>query len=87
MLGLSEMRGPAPVAQALYREMEASRELRLKLAAERKTAPHFENLVDAVAGEPAAGERASLGPMALLSTYADHRVIEVGSHRPAQRTH
>jgi ribosome-associated heat shock protein Hsp15 len=39
---LSEMRGPAAVAQTLYRETEASRELRLKLAEERKMMPHFE---------------------------------------------
>jgi ribosome-associated heat shock protein Hsp15 len=39
---LSEMRGPAAVAQTLYRETETSRELRLKLAEERKTMPHFE---------------------------------------------
>jgi ribosome-associated heat shock protein Hsp15 len=37
-----EMRGPAAVAQTLYRETEASRELRLKLAEERKAMPHFE---------------------------------------------
>ena len=42
ILGLSEMRGPAAVAQTLYRETEASRELRLKLAAEHKMMPHFE---------------------------------------------
>src|SRR5215467_7285419 len=36
VLLLSEMRGPAAVAQTRYRETEASRELRLKLAAERK---------------------------------------------------
>jgi ribosome-associated heat shock protein Hsp15 len=42
VLGPSEMRGPAAVAQTLYRETEASRELRLKLAAERKAMPHFE---------------------------------------------
>src|SRR6266436_2008479 len=41
---LSEMRGPAAVAQTLYRETEASRELRLKLAEERKAMPHFEAL-------------------------------------------
>ena len=39
---LSEMRGPAEVAQTLYRETEMSRELRLKAAEERKTTPHFE---------------------------------------------
>src|ERR1019366_7630020 len=36
VLGLSEMRGPAAIAQTLYRETEESRELRLKAAAERK---------------------------------------------------
>jgi ribosome-associated heat shock protein Hsp15 len=44
VLALSEMRGPAAVAQTLYRETEASRESRLKLAEERKSAPHFEAL-------------------------------------------
>src|ERR1700733_11783791 len=42
VLVLSEMRGPAPVAQTLYRETDASRDLRLKLAAERKAMPRFE---------------------------------------------
>ena len=42
VLVVSEMRGPAAVAQTLYRETEASRELRLKVAAERKEMPHFE---------------------------------------------
>ena len=36
VLLLSEARGPAAVAQTLYRETEASRELRLKVAEERK---------------------------------------------------
>jgi ribosome-associated heat shock protein Hsp15 len=36
VLLLSEIRGPATVAQTLYRETEASREARLKLADERK---------------------------------------------------
>jgi len=39
---LSEVRGPATVAQTLYRETETSRQLRLKLAEERKAMPHFE---------------------------------------------
>lgn len=47
VLVLSEMRGPAAVAQRLYRETEASRELRLKLAEERKAMPHFEALREA----------------------------------------
>jgi ribosome-associated heat shock protein Hsp15 len=42
VLVLSEIRGPAAVAQTLYRETEASRESRLKLAEERKAMPHFE---------------------------------------------
>jgi len=41
VLGLSDMRGPAAVAQALYRETEESRALRLKMAEERKAMPHF----------------------------------------------
>ena len=36
VLLLSEMRGPAAVAQTLYRETDESKEARLKLAAERK---------------------------------------------------
>ena len=39
VLVLGETRGPAAVAQTLYRETEASRELRLKLAEERKGMP------------------------------------------------
>ena len=39
VLGLSEMRGPAAVAQTLYRETAASRELRAKVAEERKAMP------------------------------------------------
>ena len=42
VLALSEMRGPAAVAQTLYCETDASRELRLKLAEERKAMPHYE---------------------------------------------
>lgn len=36
VLALSEVRGPAPVAQALYRETDASIEARLRLAEEQK---------------------------------------------------
>jgi len=42
VLSLSDMRGPAPVAQTLYHETEASRTLRMKLAEERKMVPYFE---------------------------------------------
>ncbi|HZI56138.1 MAG TPA: RNA-binding S4 domain-containing protein [Verrucomicrobiae bacterium] len=42
VLLLSEVRGPASVAQTLYRETEASKEARLKAAAERKAAMQFQ---------------------------------------------
>jgi ribosome-associated heat shock protein Hsp15 len=42
VLQVSDVRGPAAVAQTLYRETEASREARLKAAAERKAAMQFE---------------------------------------------
>jgi ribosome-associated heat shock protein Hsp15 len=41
VLQLSEMRGPAAVAQTLFRETDESREARLKLAAERKAMRQF----------------------------------------------
>ena len=44
VLQLSDVRGPAPVAQTLYRETEESRELRMKVAAERKAMGQFEQL-------------------------------------------
>ena len=42
VLAVSEMRGPATVAQKLYQESDASREMRMKVAEERKAMPHFE---------------------------------------------
>jgi ribosome-associated heat shock protein Hsp15 len=54
VLLLSEVRGPAAVAQARYRETEASRELRLKVAAERKAMKQFEELP---AGRPSKRDR------------------------------
>jgi ribosome-associated heat shock protein Hsp15 len=44
VLGLSDERGPAPVAQALYSETESSKEMRLKVAAERRATREFEIL-------------------------------------------
>jgi ribosome-associated heat shock protein Hsp15 len=41
VLLLSEVRGPASVAQTLYRETEESKEARLKAAAERKAAMQY----------------------------------------------
>jgi ribosome-associated heat shock protein Hsp15 len=54
VLLLSEMRGPAAVAQTLYHETEVSRELRLKLAEERKAIPGFEALRE---GKPSKRDR------------------------------
>jgi ribosome-associated heat shock protein Hsp15 len=41
VLALSEMRGPASVAQTLYRETDTSKELRLKAVEERKAMRQF----------------------------------------------
>ena len=57
VLGVSEIRGPAAVAQTLYRETEASRELRMKLAEERRTMPHFEGFRE---GKPSKRDRRDL---------------------------
>jgi ribosome-associated heat shock protein Hsp15 len=54
VLILSELRGPAAVAQTLYRETEASRELRLKVAEERKAMPHS---AESRAGKPSKRDR------------------------------
>ena len=54
VLLLSEIRGPASVAQTLYRETAESKESRLKVAAERKAAKDFEQLP---AGRPSKRDR------------------------------
>src|ERR1700730_3160463 len=54
VLFLSDVRGSASVAQTLYRETEASRELRQKVAAERKAMRQFEQLP---AGRPSKRDR------------------------------
>jgi len=41
VLTLCDVRGPAPVARTLYAETEASRELRAKVAEERKAGMHY----------------------------------------------
>jgi len=58
VLALSEMRGPAAVAQTLYRETEASREARLKAAEERKAAPRYEGYRE---GRPSKRDRRQIG--------------------------
>lgn len=57
VLALSEMRGPASVAQTLYRETEESKEARRKVAEERKSMPVFEVLQD---GRPSKRDRRQL---------------------------
>src|SRR5258708_15729680 len=57
VLLLSEVRGPASVAQTMYRETEASQELRLKVAAERKAMMQFEQLP---AGRPSKRDRGKI---------------------------
>ena len=54
VLLLSEVRGPASVAQTLYRETETSKRLRQKAAAERKAMRQFEELP---AGRPSKRDR------------------------------
>lgn len=54
VLLLSDVRGPASIAQTLYGETEASREMRLKVAAERKALTQFEELP---AGRPSKRDR------------------------------
>jgi ribosome-associated heat shock protein Hsp15 len=54
---LSEMRGPAAVAQTLYREAEASRKLREERAAERRIMPHLEAAYE---GRPSKRDRRRL---------------------------
>jgi ribosome-associated heat shock protein Hsp15 len=54
VLGVSDVRGPASIAQTLYRETEESREQRLKVAAERRAMKQFEELP---AGRPSKRDR------------------------------
>ena len=57
ILLVSEIRGPAAVAQTLYEETEESRVLRLKAAEERKAMPHFEATRE---GKPSKRDRREL---------------------------
>jgi ribosome-associated heat shock protein Hsp15 len=57
VLLLSEVRGPAAVAQTLYRETAESRAARLRLVEERKAMPHFDALG---AGKPSKRNRRAL---------------------------
>jgi ribosome-associated heat shock protein Hsp15 len=54
VLAISDIRGPAAVAQTLYRETDASREARAKAVAERKAMRQFETLPE---GRPSKRDR------------------------------
>jgi ribosome-associated heat shock protein Hsp15 len=54
VLAVSAARGPAAVAQALYRESDASREARLHLAEERKAMEQYVRLPE---GRPSKRDR------------------------------
>lgn len=54
VLGLSEMRGPAKVAQTLYAETESSKEARQRAAEERKAMPWIDVLTE---GRPSKRDR------------------------------
>ena len=60
VLLLSEVRGPAAVAQTLYSETAESREQRLKLAEERKAMPRFDAFGD---GRPSKRDRREINRM------------------------
>jgi ribosome-associated heat shock protein Hsp15 len=57
VLGVSDMRGPASVAQKLYNETEESRTARLKVAEERKLMPRIEALHE---GKPGKRDRRAI---------------------------
>lgn len=57
VLELREMRGPASVAQTIYRETEESREARARLAEERKAMPRFDQMPE---GRPSKRDRRDL---------------------------
>jgi ribosome-associated heat shock protein Hsp15 len=58
VLGLSEIRGPAAVAQTLYRETEESKELRRKAVEERRAMGQFGDLRE---GKPSKRDRREIG--------------------------
>ena len=64
VLALSEIRGPAPVAQSLYRETDASKEARAKAAADRKLMMMY---------EPAPPHRPSKRDRRLIHKFRDNR--------------
>lgn len=60
VLGLSEMRGPASMAQTLYRETDSSREARAALAEQRRLMPAVETSRE---GKPSKRDRRQIRKM------------------------
>ena len=60
VLLVSDMRGQAAIAQTMYRETDASREARAKLAEERKLMPQFDLYRD---GKPSKRDRRDIGKL------------------------
>lgn len=72
VLGLSHVRGPAPVAQALYEETPESIEARAKMAEARRLAPEpAQAISDSRLGRPTKQDRRQLADWNRWSAEAD----------------
>ncbi len=60
VLIVSDMRGQAAIAQTMYRETDASRDARARLAEEKKLMPQFEAYRD---GKPSKRDRRDIGKL------------------------
>jgi ribosome-associated heat shock protein Hsp15 len=72
VLGLSHIRGPAPVAQALYAETPESLAAREKIAEQRRLAPEpAQTIADSRQGRPTKADRRQLADWNRWSAEAD----------------
>jgi len=72
VLGISHVRGPAPVAQALYEETAESLQAREKAAEARRLAPEpAQTIADARQGRPTKADRRQLADWNRWSAEAD----------------
>ncbi len=60
VLIVSDMRGQAAIAQAMYRETDASRDARARLVEEKKLMPQFDSYRD---GKPSKRDRRDIGKL------------------------
>ena len=60
VLIVSDMRGQAAIAQTMYRETDASRDARARLAEEKKLMPQFDSYRD---GKPSKRDRRDIGKL------------------------